>query len=179
MHTTMEMVESVKQARILSVRPLTLKELRLCEPYGQAFFSEKGLPGEFSIAAFVKKWTAYITQYNGILLGLWDGEQLVGGLGGMVAPDINTDELSAIEFLLFIDPRYRGGDGWVRLVERFWQFGQAKGATRKRLATMLLPDEDPFFRKSREGRSMARALDRIYRKRWGLRPVEIGYDGPM
>ena len=44
---------------------------------------------------------------------------------------------------------------------------------------MLMKGEDPFFKKSREGRSMARALDRIYRRRWGLRPVEIGYDGPM
>lgn len=177
--TIEEMVESVKQAHVLSIRPLTLKELKLCEPYGKAFYAEKGIPGEFSIQAFTKMWTGYITQYNGIMLGLWDGEKLVGGLGGMVAPDINSGLLSAVEFLLFVDQPYRGGDGWIRLVDRFFEWGKSKGAVRKRLATMLLKDEDPFFKKSRDGKSQARALDRLYRRRWGLRPVEIGYDAPM
>lgn len=153
----------------LAIRPLTIEELPRCAPFGEAFHAEKQVPGAFSIDAFVKNWTVFLTQYKAVLLGLWDGEKLVGGLGGMVVPDLTTAVPTATEFLLFIDPAYRTGSGFIRLVDQFRAFGKANGAVRLRMELLLADGEDPF----------APRLGTVYRRRWKLRPVEVGYDGEL
>ncbi len=153
----------------LTIRPLTIEELPLCEPYGRAFHAEKDVPGEFSIETFVKNWTEFLSRYNGIMLGLWDGETLVGGLGGIVCPDLTTGIMTANEFFLFVDETHRGGTNWIKLVNQFREFGRSKGAQRLRLARMVPKGEDP----------LGSRLDRAYRRIWKVRPVEVGYDGPI
>lgn len=159
----------------LQIRPLTIEELPLCEPYGQAFHVEKEIPGIFSIQMFCRNWTTYIQQFNGIILGLWDGDKLVGGLGGMVAPDIaavnpetGAPILVATEFFLYIDPEHRKGDWWIQLIEQFREFGKSKGATELGLSITLLKDEDP----------LVKILSWKYRKK-GLKAKEIGFRGKI
>lgn len=154
---------------MLTVRPLTIEELPLCEPFGRAFHAEKQVPGAFAIEPFVKNWTLYLTQCKAVLLGLWDGDKLVGGLGGMVVPDLTTAVPTATEFFLFIDPAHRKGGGFIRLVDQFRAFGKANGAVRLRMALLLKDGEDPF----------APRLGNVYRRLWKLRPVEVGYDGAL
>lgn len=172
------MIQTPVATAKLSIRSLTIDELPLCEPYGRAFHAEKQVPGEFSIDVFVRNWTVYLTQYKAVLLGLWDGERLVGGLGGMVVPDLTTGIPTATEFFLFIDQAYRKGSGFVRLVDQFKCYGRAHGAIRMRMELLLMPDDD-VFAVTPESASPAQRLDRVYRKRWGLSPIAVGYDGAI
>lgn len=161
-------MSTTEAVRTLTIRPLTIEELPLCEPYGKAFHAEKDVPGEFSMEVFLKNWTTFMTHCHGIILGLWDDGRLVGGLGGMLTPDITTGTLAATEFFLYIAPEHRGGTVLIRLINRFREHGKLYGAARLRLALTIQKGEDVF----------APRLDSLYR-RIGLRPVEIGYDGPI
>lgn len=150
------------------IRPLQIEELPLCAPFGKAFHLEKGIHGDFAIDVFVKNWTVFLQSYPAIIYGLWDGDRLVGGLGGMVTPDLTTGTLSAVEFFWYVDPAYRTGTWPFRLVKAFRKWGKHQGATRLRMVHMLLEGEDP---------SQVR-LAHVYQQ-LGLRAIEVNYDGPI
>lgn len=152
----------------LQIRPLTVDELPLCAPFGVAFMTEKQVPGTFSLEIFTKNWTMFLTQYPAIILGLWRGDRLIGGLGGMISPDLNTGEQIAIEFFWYVDADARHGTWPLRLLTRFRHWGAEHGAARLRMIHLLDLNESPSTVK----------LARVYAK-LGLRPIEVGYDAPI
>lgn len=172
-----------------TIRPLTLEELPLCAPFGRAVHAEKDVPGEFSIELFVQSWTLFLTRCNGVLLGMWVDDRLVGGIGGMITPDFYAVDpetgapvLSATEFFLYLDPEYRKGDRWLQLVAQFRAFGRSKGATRYRIGAPIKKSWE-FDRAVRtvKGRVLdraARVLAYKYRK-MGLRPIDFGFEGSI
>lgn len=151
-----------------TIRALTVKELPKCEVFGQQFMAEKAIPGTFNLEQFVKNWTVFLTQYKAVIFGLFEGETLVGGIGGMISPDLNTGEECATEFFWYVRPEDRGGTWPVRLVMRFKQWAIDRGARRWRMIHMLLPEEDPGTVK----------LAGFYEK-LGLRPMEVCFDAPL
>lgn len=158
----------------LAIRQLTIAELPLCEPYGKAFHEEKQVPGTFNMTVFIQNWTLYLEKCNGVLLGLWNEDKLVGGLGGMIVPDITTGTPTATEFFLFIDKDYRGSSAWYRLIQRFREYGKSRGAQRLRMEQLILPAESDDLAKMLRENGLACAYFKM-----GLRPIEIGWDGPI
>lgn len=150
------------------IRPVMLEDLPKCLPFGQAFMTEKQVPGRFSPETFLKAWTSFLASGQGIIYGLWNGEDLAGGLGGFVYPDLNTGETCAIEAFWYVGKDDRGTTWPVRLVHAFRKWGKKHGATRFRMIHLLMEGEDPSTVK----------LAGYYQK-IGLRPIEVVYDGTI
>lgn len=151
----------------LTVRPLTVAELPLCESFALGFHAEKQLPGAFAMDVFLRNWTLFLTQYPSVILTLWKGEELLGGLGAMVMPDLSDGRLTATEMFWYVRPEARHGRGAFALVYAFEDWGASKGAVEFRIVHMLLPGEDPATVR----------LAPIY-KRWGYRALEVSYVKP-
>lgn len=148
----------------LTIRALTVDELPLCEPFARGFYQEKQLPGEFSMDVFLKNWTLFLTSYPATLLTLWEGKDLLGGLGAMVTPDLFDGHLAATELFWYLKPEARHGLGAFQLVDAFEAWGHEHGAVEFRLAHMLMPGEDPATVR----------LAPIYRRR-KYRALEVSY----
>ncbi|MBF0260273.1 MAG: hypothetical protein HQL97_00375 [Magnetococcales bacterium] len=156
----------------LTIRPLTIAELPLCESFARGFFEEKKLPGTFSMETFIQNWTAFLTQYQATILTLWDGPDLLGGLGAMITPDLFDGRLTATEMFWYLKPQARHGLGAFKLVDEFEAWGDSKGAVEFRLAHMLMPGESPATVKLAPiyKRRKYRALEVSYIKSNGGRP---------
>lgn len=159
---------NIKVDEGVAIRRLTVEEIPLCEPFGRAFIAEKHVPGTFSLETFTRNWEFFLTRYPAVLLGLWSGERLIGGIGGMIAPDLNTGDRIAQEFFWYVTPEARHGTWPLRLLKQFREWGKEQGATRFRMVHLLGPDESPSTVK----------LARVYAK-LGMRPIEVSYDAPM
>lgn len=151
----------------LTIRPLTIDELPLCESFARGFFEEKQLPGTFSMDVFIRNWTAFLTQYQATILTLWDGAELLGGLGAMVTPDLFDGRLTATEMFWYMKPSARHGLGAFQLVDAFEAWGNRMGVAEFRLAHMLMPGEDPATIR----------LAPIYRRR-KYRALDVSYIKP-
>lgn len=149
-----------------TIRALTVKELPLCLPFGEAFIDEKHLPGPFNADVFLRNWTTFLTSYPSVIFGLWKDEELIGGLGGMIFPDLNTGQSIGIEFFWYVGKEYRGSIGSARLVLRFKKWAKERGAVRWRMIHLLDPDETASSVK------LAGFYEGV-----GLKPIEVGYDG--
>lgn len=125
------------------VTHLTVAQLHLCEPFARGFYAEKQLPGVFSMDVFLKNWTLFLTTYPATILTLWEGPELLGGLGAMITPDLFDGHMAATELFWYMKPDARHGLGAFKLVDAFEAWGNSKGATEFRIAHMLMPGEDP------------------------------------
>lgn len=152
----------------MEIRPLALEDLLLCESFGHAFHAEKAIPGAFSLEVFLKNWSTFLGSGIGTIFGLWNGMNLVGGIGGIVVADLTTGELVVNELFWYVDPAFRKGSWPIRLLHEFRRWGREKGAVRLRMVHILMPNESA---------STVR-LAHVYRN-MGLRPIEVAYDGPI
>jgi hypothetical protein len=147
---------------------MTVKELPLCLPFGEAFMQEKHIPGVFNPDVFLKNWTTFLTSYPAAIFGLWKDEQLIGGIGGMIHPDLNTGQRIAVEFFWYVGHEHRHTIGSIKLVRRWKRWAKENGAVRWRMIHLLDVDETASSVK----------LASFYEKQ-GLRPIEVGFDGPL
>ena len=131
------------------IRPASLHELHLCVPFGEAFHKEMQLPGEFVGQIFVESWIAILATIPSAILLLFKDETLIGGIGGIVSPDLNDGRLRAQEFFWFVDKAHRGGSGAIRLVDAFEDWAASKGAVEVDMVHLLTVDtnEQPNFEK--------------------------------
>lgn len=148
----------------LELAPLGLDELESCVPFGQKFHAEMGLPGEFRPDVFLKNWTAFLTAYRAIIWTLRKNGELVGGLGGMMVPDLLDGRQCAHEFFWFVDKAHRTGTGAIRLLNRFESWAKEQGAVEVRMVHLVGNHDDQ--------------LKRIYEKR-GYRCIELNYCKPL
>lgn len=153
----------------LSIRPLTIQELPLCVPFGPAFMKEYDLPGVFNPDVFLKNWAYFLQSLTAVLYGLWDDERLIGGIGGIVHPDLNTGDLHAVECFWYVGPIYRNTFMAGRLPLTFKKWGKHQGAVRWKMIHLLAEDEDPSTVK----------LAGFYERACKLKANEVVFDGPI
>lgn len=144
----------------MEIRPLKMHEVILCVPFGQKFHTELKLAGTFIPDVFVNNWLSFLSSYPSVILSLWHEEQLVGGLGGMITPDLNDLRPCAQEFFWFVDPAHRVGTGAIRLLKAFEAWATEKQAVEIRMVHMISPQDAQ--------------LERVYHK-LGYTRVEICY----
>ena len=120
-----------------TVQRLTLEELPRCVPFAKAFHSELRLPGDFRPEVFLKNWTTFLTTYPAVIFTLRKGEALVGGIGGMIVPDLLDGRLCAHEFFWFVDAAHRTGTGAIRLLNRFEEWAAKEGAVEVRMVHLV------------------------------------------
>lgn len=148
----------------LTIAPLSLKQLRLCVPFAQRFHAEMNLPGQLLETVWLKNWTTFLTTYPATIHALWKGEALIGGLGGLIVPDLLDGRLCANEMFWFMHPEHRTGTGALRLLNAFEAWGRAQGAVESRMIHLV-------------GHHDAQ-LKRIYEKR-GYTCLELCYRKPL
>lgn len=156
----------------MDIRALDVNELWLCSQFGEDFHNEKLLADDFSFEAFHQHWTAFYQQEIGVILGLFDDkDQLIGGIGGMVGPDLTSGKIKLYELFWYVDRDKRHSTGrWpLRLVYRLRAWGKSKGATGFRMIHLLLPGETPS----------SVALADIYIKVLHMQPREVCFEGPI
>lgn len=148
----------------VTIRPLTVEELPLCERFAREFHEEKQLAGRLDMAVFLRNWTCFLTDHPAVLLSLWHEDRLVGGLGAMVVPDLSDGRLTASELFWYVTKGARKGlDAW-KLVDAFESWGDLHGVEEYRLSHLLLPGEDPATVR----------LAPIYRRKQ-YRALDVGY----
>ena len=144
-----------------TLTPLTLDQLPLCQPLAKEFWDERHLPGTFNMDHFTQSWTTLMATQPAVIFGLFYDGELVGALGGLVAPDIHTGEIVANEFFWFVLRKARKGTGAIRLIREFEHWGEENGATGFHLTAII------------DGHDDAR-LDKLY-QRFGYTALEKGY----
>lgn len=112
----------------MTIRPLLTSELPLAVDGGYEFFDEGKMPGGFKPEAFIANWTRLIDNGHGAILGSWEGEQLTGVIGAVLAPDLWNGQLMAVECLWYVRAQYRGHG--MKLLLEFEKWAKEKGAVR-------------------------------------------------
>lgn len=155
----------------MNIRELDIDELWLCSQFGKDFHDEKLLADDFSFETFHDNWTRFYQQGIGIIFGLFDEEDLIGGIGGLLSPDLTSGKLKLHELFWYVDKEKRQTTGrWpLRLVYRLREWGKSHGATGFRMIHLLLPGETPS----------SVALADIYVKLLHMRPLEVCFEGPI
>ncbi len=148
-----------------AIRALTQEELPLCVDHGCAFHAEFQLAGSFVPEVFLRNWTRFYELQVGVVLSLWDADLLVGGLGGLLAPDIFDDRLCANEIFWFVSRPYRSGRGGIRLLDAYERWAFDHGAVEARLVYLNGGVHDD-------------GLHRLYARR-GYRIRETGWTKPL
>lgn len=143
-----------------TIRPLTREEIPLCFPSGLSFYAEVSLPGRFSAQHFQASWERFYDLDMGVIIGLWEGDVYVGGIGGILAPNPNTGDLTAVECFWYVMPEHRGARKGIRLIEAFEAWAKSKGASQIIMVFV-------------NGRKDSQ-LDRLY-ERMGFRVLETNY----
>lgn len=144
----------------VAIRPLTIEELPLCVPFGEAFFQEFSLRGIFSPSHFLNVWTRFIEQLGAVVLGLYREDELIGGLGALISPDVFTGETVATEMFWYIGQEHRSGTGALRLLRAFESWGSERGVSEVRLSHFMMKNNN--------------VLQTLYEHR-GYRLIEQGY----
>jgi len=137
---------AVVATRTLSIRPLTVRDLPLCVPFGHAFFQEFQLRGTFNPPHFLRTWEVFVGQLGATVLGLYQDEQLIGGLGALASPDVFTGERVATEMFWYIDQDQRTGTGALRLLRAFEAWGLSQGVAELRLAHFMMKNNEQLQR---------------------------------
>lgn len=137
------------------VREVRVDELPIVAQTGLLFFEEAKLPGKLIPEIFIRSWTNLIKADLGKVLGLYEDDVFVGGLGMVYFPDLNDGELVANECFWFVRPEHRiHGLQLLKEAERI-----AKELSCKRMGMIYLHGE------------AGDRLSRIYTK-LGFRPIE-------
>jgi len=103
---------------------------------GTEFYEESKMPGEFDFDHFMVG--LRLAESVGIL-GLWvleEDEKIVGAIGGMLAPNVFTGKMIAVESFWFVTEKCRRGITGVRLLYAFIDWAVESKATAIHMAYM-------------------------------------------
>lgn len=112
------------------VRELTVEEIKLAPPLGQEFYATGAIPGKLIPEVFTLSWTRFYAADFGRIFGLFNGDELVGVLGGILYPDSNDGVLVATEMFWFVASKHRGTVGSLRLFDAYEKWAKERGAGR-------------------------------------------------
>lgn len=149
------------------IRPLEQDELPRCIEHGKAFHAEFQLDGEFVPEVFLRNWNRFYERQIGTVLSLWHDDQLIGGLGGLLTPDLFDDRLCATEIFWFVSAPHRHGSGALRLLDAYERWAFISGAVECRLLYLNGVDRERDLQ-----------FHRVYERR-GYRMRETGWIKPL
>jgi hypothetical protein len=109
-------------------------------------------------------WARLLSGGSGAIFLLTEGEEVMGGIGGMKHADLLSGELCAVELFWYIQPKYRAGMWSVRLVKLFEKWAEQNGCHHCNMVIMegSMPDKlDSFYQ-----RMGYRKTESVYQKVW-------------
>jgi len=117
----------------ITVRPIGVRELYQVAQYIPAFYEEfgghpMGQAYEYDPDAFIVTWIDWLRQPNYVLLGAFDGDKWIGGLGGMINKHPYTiDTLMGIEHFWYVVKEYRKSGVGKKLIDAFEAWLKERG----------------------------------------------------
>jgi hypothetical protein len=130
----------------LVTRPLTIEELPLCLPFGKQFFNEFGLRGVFNPDHFLKTWSSFFWAVPSIVIGLYRNEELIGGMGAIVSPDMFTGDKVATELFWYIGAAHRNGTGALRILRDYEEWGMRQKVDELRISHFKMKNDEQLQR---------------------------------
>jgi hypothetical protein len=127
-------------------------------PLAQLFFDEGAIPGKLSPEHFVANLTMLLEQGLGLYILAEENGEVVGGIGGVITPDLLTGDVTANEIFWFCHPEHRGCG--LRLLNLFEEESTRRGAVRVHMVHLINYCSD--------------RLDRLFERR-GYRLVEKAF----
>lgn len=115
----------------VSISPVTLSDLFSLSKFIPKFYEEFGQHPfgkayDYDKDQFLIQWIDWLKKPNYVLLGAFDGDRIVGGLGGMYNPHpYNINTLIGIEHFWYVEPEYRKKGAGKKLIQSFedWLYG--------------------------------------------------------
>lgn len=145
----------------VTIRLMAAHEAHKMAPLARDFFEENDiLPGGILPERYTVLWETLIEQGVGFVVGAFDDDRFVGGIGAFLVPSMHDGELEAIERFWFMDARYRGAGTGERLLEEFE--GACKDAEARRIIMTHLYND------------LGQKLGKVFEKR-GYHPFEVNY----
>lgn len=141
-----------------SIRDLGVEDLEMLARWGEPFYVEANFPGTFKPELFIENWRVILSSGFGHIFGLFKGEVLVGTLGCLITPDLNTGDQICTEAFWFVSKENRGAG--IRLLELFERWAWAQGVKRINVAHPSTPEMEK--------------LSGLYKRR-GYRAVEVHF----
>ncbi len=130
----------------LVTRPLTIEELPLCLPFGQAFFREFNLRGVFNPDHFLETWTKFFWSVPCVVIGVFQDGALVGGMGAISSKDMFTGDQVATELFWYIEAGHRTGTGAVRVLRAYEEWGKRQGVDELRISHFKMKNDEQLQR---------------------------------
>src|SRR5438046_730546 len=119
---------------------ISLEELMKLEAnteLANSFFNECGIPGIFSLQAFLHNWRMLLNNNMGAIWAYQSNGKTVGMLGGLLSPDMNTGEMTASEAFWYVLKDYRNSIESIKLLIYFEQWAKEIGAKRVVMAHLM------------------------------------------
>lgn len=136
------------------------QEIPRLVPLAEEFYNQGFLPGTFDPQEFIRHWQQFTSGGPGIVIAAEDFGEVVGAIGGLVGPDINTGDRVLFEQFWFVTRDHRKGSLGDELLGRFENEARSLGCHRVNM--VHLADE------------IGAKLGAVYRRR-GFIPSEMHY----
>ena len=121
------------------IRPALVSEVRRVTEFMKAF-EQASATVKVDVDYSVKRYEDFVSSGKGQMLMLLDDRgELQGSLGFLIAPDIHTGNLIAIETFWYVDPKHRGQG--LKLLKEFERIAKEKGC--KYVAMIHMMDSYP------------------------------------
>ena len=120
-------------------RQLPIDELDKLLPLAEKFYASSEALKEFRPEAFKHNWTTFISNDLGVIFVLEEEGRVIGAIGGIKAPDVNSGDPVATEFFWFVAEGSRGGG--IALLRKFEGWAREQGC--KRITMAFLSDLMP------------------------------------
>lgn len=125
---TMTETPKCPNAQMPATRELSPHEVRECIAGAHQFFDEADLPLNLKPEVFVKNWEDAIKSGRGVILAIFDGDKPAAGLGAILSPEMNSDDLVAMECWWHVQKPYRSLGYGQRLLDAYEQWAEKSGA---------------------------------------------------
>lgn len=124
------------------MRALTIDELPQLQALAPEFLQEfHGWRTRIEPEHLLNNLQRLYTASWGVAFGVWREGVVVGGIVGMVAPDVFDAELTVCEIAWFLRPADRSGRIGLQLLMKLERWGLENGATRSTFRKILHPEE--------------------------------------
>lgn len=125
----------------MTITRATIEDLHAMEPAAHRFYAASQFLRSFDVARFVLLWTTLLNDGRGVIFLAWDGDRIVGAIGGVEHPEAYSQAQIAQEFFWFIEPEHRGGG--MRLYYAFENWARERGCDEIRMGHLhdLMPDK--------------------------------------
>lgn len=124
------------------IRAIGPDEVSVTRGCGFSFFKESGLPGTFNWTHFQEAWRSIIHKEIGVILVDERYSEVIGLIGGIIAPCMNTGDIETFETFWYVFPQYRRTPAAIRLLRAFELWSIEHNAVRMKMAhlTRLNPE---------------------------------------